>query len=168
MSNGLDPDQDRHSVCPDLGQTFCKGYQQTTKIASSIIRVLNPTHLHNVLLINCTQNGRTSICSVMGTTDVARAYYSNYPLTTVNVTFCKIIKLSSTSVTNFEHPLSIKTSQLCCRHPVNSFHWQAIVTLYGLVRIPINERNRCSLFQALFLRYTSAYSLTVCMLCNSS
>ena len=28
MSNSLDPDQDRHSVGPDLGQTVCKGYQQ--------------------------------------------------------------------------------------------------------------------------------------------
>ena len=29
-SNSLDPDQDRHFVGPDMGQTFCKGYQQTT------------------------------------------------------------------------------------------------------------------------------------------
>ena len=32
MSNILDPDQDRHSVGPDLFQTDCKGYQQTTKV----------------------------------------------------------------------------------------------------------------------------------------
>ena len=31
MSNGLDPDQDRHSVHPDLGPSVCKGYQQMTK-----------------------------------------------------------------------------------------------------------------------------------------
>ena len=29
VSNSLDPDQDRHFVGPDLGQTVCKGYQQT-------------------------------------------------------------------------------------------------------------------------------------------
>ena len=39
MSNSLDPDQDRHSVGPDLGQTVCKGYQQTTKVATSKERV---------------------------------------------------------------------------------------------------------------------------------
>ena len=42
MSNGLDQDQDRHSFSPDLGpklQTVCKGYQQTTKVASSKERV---------------------------------------------------------------------------------------------------------------------------------
>ena len=27
VSKGLDPDQDRYSVGPDLGQTVCKGYQ---------------------------------------------------------------------------------------------------------------------------------------------
>ena len=27
VSNSLDPDQARHLVGPDLGQTFCKGYQ---------------------------------------------------------------------------------------------------------------------------------------------
>ena len=27
MSNSLDPDQDRRSVSPDLGQTVCKGYR---------------------------------------------------------------------------------------------------------------------------------------------
>ena len=30
VSNSLDPDQARHSVGPDLGQTVCKGYQQMT------------------------------------------------------------------------------------------------------------------------------------------
>ena len=35
VSNGLDPDQDRHFVGPDLGQTICKGYQQTTKVTAS-------------------------------------------------------------------------------------------------------------------------------------
>ena len=35
VSNRLVPDQDRHSVGPDLVQTVCKGYQQTTKVASS-------------------------------------------------------------------------------------------------------------------------------------
>ena len=36
-SNGLDLDQDQHSVCPDLGpkfQTVWKGYQQMTKVAA--------------------------------------------------------------------------------------------------------------------------------------
>ena len=35
MSNSLDPDQDRHSVGPELGPNVCKGYQQTTKTAAS-------------------------------------------------------------------------------------------------------------------------------------
>ena len=39
MSNSLDPDQDRHSVDPDLGQTVWDGYQQTTKVAASKERV---------------------------------------------------------------------------------------------------------------------------------
>ena len=30
MSNGLDPDQNRHSVGPDLGQNFLQRYQQAT------------------------------------------------------------------------------------------------------------------------------------------
>ena len=32
MSNSLDPDQEGLCVGPDLGQTVCKGYQQTTKV----------------------------------------------------------------------------------------------------------------------------------------
>ena len=36
MSNGLDPDQDRRFVGPDLGPNCFKKYQQTTKIAASI------------------------------------------------------------------------------------------------------------------------------------
>ena len=43
MSNGFDPDQDRHSVGPDLGPNVCKGYQQTTKIAASTERVMGNT-----------------------------------------------------------------------------------------------------------------------------
>ena len=39
VSNSRDPDQDRHSVCPDLVQTVCKSYQQTTKVAASKERV---------------------------------------------------------------------------------------------------------------------------------
>ena len=46
VSNGLDPDQDLHSVGPDLElgpdlepNCFAKGYQQTTQVASSIVRV---------------------------------------------------------------------------------------------------------------------------------
>ena len=35
MSDSLDPDQDQSSVGPDLFQTVCKGYQQTTKVAAS-------------------------------------------------------------------------------------------------------------------------------------
>ena len=31
VSNGLDPDQDRHGVGSDLVQTVCKGHQHTTK-----------------------------------------------------------------------------------------------------------------------------------------
>ena len=37
-SNGLDPDQDRRFVGPDLGPNCFKGYQQTTKVASSKAR----------------------------------------------------------------------------------------------------------------------------------
>ena len=37
--NSLDPDQDRHSVGPDLGPNCLKGYQQTTKVATSKERV---------------------------------------------------------------------------------------------------------------------------------
>ena len=40
VSNSLDPDQELHSVSPDLGQTVCKDYQQTTKIAASNLLVL--------------------------------------------------------------------------------------------------------------------------------
>ena len=39
VSNGSDPDQDRHTVGPDLVQTVSKGYQQTTKVATSKERV---------------------------------------------------------------------------------------------------------------------------------
>ena len=36
MSNGLDPDQDRRSVGPDLGPLYClQSYQQTTKVTTS-------------------------------------------------------------------------------------------------------------------------------------
>ena len=35
VSIGLDPNQDRHFVGPDLGPTVCKGYQQTAKVAAS-------------------------------------------------------------------------------------------------------------------------------------
>ena len=39
MLNGLDPDQNGHSVHSDLGQNFCKGYQQLTKVAARKERV---------------------------------------------------------------------------------------------------------------------------------
>ena len=39
VSTGVDPDQDRHSVGPDRDPNFCKGYQQTTKVAPSKERV---------------------------------------------------------------------------------------------------------------------------------
>ena len=39
-SNCLDPEQDQHSVCPDLGKTDCKCYQQMTKVVASKERVL--------------------------------------------------------------------------------------------------------------------------------
>ena len=40
MSNKLDPDQDRHSVCPDLGpNSLKKSYEQRTKVAASTERV---------------------------------------------------------------------------------------------------------------------------------
>ena len=43
MSNGLDPDQDRHCVGPDLGPNcLCNGYQQTTKVAAIKERVKIP------------------------------------------------------------------------------------------------------------------------------
>ena len=35
MSNSFDPDQARHSVVPDLGQSVCKDHQQTTKFTAS-------------------------------------------------------------------------------------------------------------------------------------
>ena len=41
MSNSLDPDQDRRSVSPDLGETVCRGYRQMTKVAASKERVNN-------------------------------------------------------------------------------------------------------------------------------
>ena len=34
-SNGLNPDQDRRFVGPDLVQTVCKAYQQMVKIAAT-------------------------------------------------------------------------------------------------------------------------------------
>ena len=39
VSNILYPDQDRHSVGPDLGPTVCKVYQQKRKVAPSKERV---------------------------------------------------------------------------------------------------------------------------------
>ena len=39
MSNGLDPDQDRRTVGPDLVQAVCKGHQQMTKVVASKHRV---------------------------------------------------------------------------------------------------------------------------------
>ena len=39
MSNSLDPNQAPDFVGPDLVQTVCKGYQQTTKVATSVERV---------------------------------------------------------------------------------------------------------------------------------
>ena len=36
MSNGLDPDQDRHSVGPDGSKLFYKGYQQTTLVGKRV------------------------------------------------------------------------------------------------------------------------------------
>ena len=36
VSNDLDPDQDLHSVSPDLGQDFAKkGYQQKIKVTAN-------------------------------------------------------------------------------------------------------------------------------------
>ena len=34
MSKGLDPDQDQCSFGPDLGQTVCKGCEQTKKVTA--------------------------------------------------------------------------------------------------------------------------------------
>ena len=39
VAKGLNPDQDRHSVGPDLVLSVCKGYKQTTKVAASKERV---------------------------------------------------------------------------------------------------------------------------------
>ena len=39
VSNSLDPDQDGHSVGPDLVQTVCKGFQQMTEVVASKERV---------------------------------------------------------------------------------------------------------------------------------
>ena len=39
MSNGLDPDEDRRSVGPDLVQTVCKIQQRASKFAASKERV---------------------------------------------------------------------------------------------------------------------------------
>ena len=44
-SNSLDPDQARRFVGPDLGQTVCKGYQQTSKFATSKERVKKPNSI---------------------------------------------------------------------------------------------------------------------------
>ena len=46
VSNGLDSDQDGRFVGPDLGQSVCKGYQQTTKVAANKERVNNPCQAH--------------------------------------------------------------------------------------------------------------------------
>ena len=39
MSNSFVPDQDRRSVGPDLDPKCLQSYQQTTKVASSMVRV---------------------------------------------------------------------------------------------------------------------------------
>ena len=39
MSKGLYQDQDEHSVHLILGQTVCKGYQQTTKVTACRERI---------------------------------------------------------------------------------------------------------------------------------
>ena len=36
LSKSLDPDQARHSVRPDLVQTVCKGYEQTTLVGKEL------------------------------------------------------------------------------------------------------------------------------------
>ena len=47
MSNGLDPDQDCHSVCPDLGpnclQTLFKQMTNSTKVPASRQSILELT-----------------------------------------------------------------------------------------------------------------------------
>ena len=49
MSNSLAPDQDQHSVTPDLVPAVCTGYQQMTKLAASKERVnLISTHSDKV------------------------------------------------------------------------------------------------------------------------
>ena len=48
MSNGLEPDQNCHSVGPDWVQTACKAYQETTKVAASKERVKH-TRIQKVL-----------------------------------------------------------------------------------------------------------------------
>ena len=47
MSSGLDPDQDRQNVGPDLVQTVCIGYQQMTKVTASKGRVKLSVYLLN-------------------------------------------------------------------------------------------------------------------------
>ena len=49
MSNGLDQDQGRQNVGPDLVPTVCKGYEQTTKFAASKERV--KPFMHSFLLL---------------------------------------------------------------------------------------------------------------------
>ena len=39
MSNGLDPDQDRHSVCPDMGANCLQRLSADEQVASSKERV---------------------------------------------------------------------------------------------------------------------------------
>ena len=41
--NNLDPDQDRHSVGPDLGSNCLKGYLQMTKFSNGMQRVILST-----------------------------------------------------------------------------------------------------------------------------
>ena len=44
--NGLDPDQDQHSVSPDLGPNCLKSYQQMTETVASKERVLKGLNQH--------------------------------------------------------------------------------------------------------------------------
>ena len=44
VSNSLDPDQDRHSVGPDLVQTVCKSYQRMSKV--KVIMLCVTINLH--------------------------------------------------------------------------------------------------------------------------
>ena len=54
MSNSLDPDQDRHYVGPDLVPTVCNGYQQTTKVATSRLRVKEVLIFYRCILVTQT------------------------------------------------------------------------------------------------------------------